>query len=186
MSLSNKAVFLDRDGTINVDKNYLYKIEDFVFLPGVLDALKKLQDAGYKLFVMTNQSGIARGFYSEDDYQKLTDWMLSELKKVGVVLSGVYYCPHLPDASVLKYKVDCECRKPKLGMFNKAVNDFHLDLNASFAVGDKERDLAICKSAQTKGILLYSGQTLHEENIYKIKGGLAEAAKIILNEEEIA
>jgi D-glycero-D-manno-heptose 1,7-bisphosphate phosphatase len=140
----NKAVFLDRDGTINVEKNYLYKIEDFEFLPGVIEGLKLLQDAGYLLIIITNQSGIARGYYTEEDFNRLNNWMLNQLKENGVNISKVYYCPHLPDSPVEKYRKDCDCRKPKLGMFLQAVVDYNIDLCKSFAIGDKIRDCGIC------------------------------------------
>ena len=99
----NKAVFLDRDGTINIDKNYLYRKEDFEFMPGAIDGLKKLQEAGYLLIVITNQSGIARGYYTEADYEKLTEYMKSELQKKGVFLTEVLYCPHHPEGVISEY-----------------------------------------------------------------------------------
>ena len=150
----NKAIFLDRDGTINVEKHYLYKIEDFEFLPGVIAALKKLQDVGFLLIIITNQSGIARGYYSEEDFLKLNTWMLDELKRHDVFILDVYYCPHLPDASIDKYRKTCECRKPKLGMFEQAVIEHNIDLGHSFAIGDKLRDCAICEKTDCRGFLI--------------------------------
>ena len=150
----NKAIFLDRDGTINVEKNYLYKIEDFEFLPGVVEGLKLLQEAGYLLIIITNQSGIARGFYTEDDFLILNSWMLGVLKKSDVNITAVYYCPHLPDAHIEKYRKDCECRKPKLGLFNDAINEYDIDINNSFAIGDKVRDLEICFHSSCRGFLI--------------------------------
>ena len=152
--MKNKAIFLDRDGTINVDKGYVYKIEDFEFIPGAIEALRMLQNKGYLLIVITNQSGIARGYYSESDFQKLNSYMVSELKKEGVVISDVLYCPHLPDAPIAAYRKDCDCRKPKLGLFEKAIQKWDIDLSKSYAVGDKERDLSICLNSNCKGILL--------------------------------
>lgn len=150
----NRAVFLDRDGTINVEKNYLHKIEDFEFLPGAVDALKQLQLAGYKLIIITNQSGIARGYYSEEDFRKLNTWMLSSLKNKGIEITAVYYCPHLPDAKDTIYRKNCNCRKPKLGMYKKAIKDYDIDLSKSYAVGDKIRDCAICEQSECKGYLV--------------------------------
>lgn len=149
-----KAVFLDRDGTINVDKNYVYKIEDFEFLPGIIEALKLFQKKGYKLFIITNQSGIARGYYTEEKFNKLNSWMLNEFEKNSIQIEKVYYCPHLPDAEVLKYKKNCDCRKPNLELFYKAVEEFNIDLNQSIAIGDKGRDIAISKISQCKGYLV--------------------------------
>ena len=181
-----KAIFLDRDGTINIDKNYLYKISDFEFLPGVLESLKKLSDAGFLLFIITNQSGIARGYYTEGDFAVLNRWFISELNKHGIIITDIYYCPHHPEAKVEKYRISCDCRKPKLGMFYKAISQYNIDLNKSFAVGDKERDLEICKKTPVRGILLYSDLEKSIEksnNCFKIKGGLKEALDIILKEE---
>lgn len=158
----NKSVFLDRDGTINVEKAYLSKVEEFEYLPGVIEGLRMLQDAGFILIIVTNQSGIARGYYSEDDFLKLNEWMLSNLRKKGIKIAKVYYCPHHPNGKIEKYKMDCNCRKPKLGMYAKAVEDFDIDLTWSFAIGDKIRDLAICEKTSCRGYLI---SNLEEENI---------------------
>lgn len=150
----NKAIFLDRDGTINVEKNYLYKIEDFEYLPGVIDGLKMLQRAGFLLIIVTNQSGIGRGYYTEADFQKLNSWMIDSLKQQGVYVTDVYFCPHLPDAQIEKYRKNCNCRKPKLGMYEQAVRDHNISLTKSYAIGDKIRDCAICESTECKGFLI--------------------------------
>lgn len=150
----NRAIFLDRDGTLNVERHYLHKIEDFEFLPGVIDTLRKLQQAGFLLIILTNQSGIGRGYYTEENFIKLNEWMLNTLRKVGVNISRVYYCPHLPDAKIEKYRLDCECRKPKLGMFKQAIKDFDIDLSNSYTIGDKIRDCALCENTPCRGILI--------------------------------
>lgn len=165
----NKAVFLDRDGTINVEKNYLYRIEDFEFLPGVVDALKLLQQAGYLLIIITNQSGIGRGYYTEADFQKLNSWMIDTLKNSGVYITDVYFCPHLPDAKIDKYRKECNCRKPKLGMYEQAVIDHSISLPNSFAIGDKIRDCAICESTECKGFLIGNNEKV--EVIGNVKQG---------------
>ena len=177
-----KAVFLDRDGTINCDKKYLFKREGFEYLCGVKDALKCFSDAGFLLIIITNQSGIARGFYTEHDYSVLTDWMLSDLKNDGIEISAVYFCPHHPKASILQYKKDCDCRKPKTGLFLKAVADYKIDLSQSYAIGDKERDVAICKESDCKGFVLYSGKNERVGNVTYINGGLKEACDILLGD----
>lgn len=164
-----KAIFLDRDGTINVEKNYLYKIEDFEFLPRVIDALKILQDAGFCLIIVTNQSGIARGFYSEEDLRRLHDWMTDSLLKQGIKIEHIYYCPHHPEASVDKYRKNCEYRKPGIGMYMHAVADFDIDLEKSYAIGDKLRDCAICKMTECKGFLIGSNEDA--EAIEEVKQG---------------
>ena len=165
----NKAVFLDRDGTINVEKNYLYKIEDFEFLPGVIEGLKLLQDAGYLLIIITNQSGIARGYYTEEDFNRLNNWMLNQLAEYGINITKVYYCPHLPDATVKEYRIDCECRKPKLGMYYQAIRDYDIDLGQSYAIGDKIRDCAICETTECKGYLI--GKNEKNEVICSVRQG---------------
>ncbi len=168
----NKAIFLDRDGTINVEKHYLYKKEDFEFLPGVIDALKQLQRMGYLLIIITNQSGIGRGYYTEEDFLQLNDWMVGYLKRQGVTVTDVYYCPHLPDAKVAEYRMDCECRKPKLGMYRQAVKDHDIDLSQSYAIGDKIRDCAICESTPCKGFLI--GYNERPEVIAEVEQGKCE------------
>jgi D-glycero-D-manno-heptose 1,7-bisphosphate phosphatase len=153
----NKAVFLDRDGTINVDKEYLYKISDFEFMPGAREALYKLQRAGYRLVIITNQSGVARGYYSEEDIRSLHDWLVKTLAKDGILISKIYYCPHHPDACAEAYRLKCDCRKPGLSLFYRAVSELDIDLDASFAVGDRMRDLQICNVSKCKGYLLGAG-----------------------------
>lgn len=150
----NKAAFLDRDGTINVDKDYLYKIDDFEYLPYAIDGLKLLQDQGYMLVIVTNQSGIARGYYSEDDYLRLDSWMKADLATKGVKITGSYYCPHLPEAPMQEYSEDCDCRKPKSGLFFRAAKELEINIDLSIAIGDRLRDLAICENTRCKGILI--------------------------------
>ena len=130
----NKAVFLDRDGVINLDKAYVSKIEDFEFCEGVFEALKHFQNLGYLLIVVTNQSGIGRGYYSEEDFQILTVCMQKELLHVKIKIDAIYHCPHAPE-------VNCACRKPKSGMFLKAIEDFDIDVANSWMIGDKETDM---------------------------------------------
>ena len=163
----NKAVFLDRDGTINVEKNYLYKIEDFEFLPGVVESLKSLQQAGFLLIIITNQSGIGRGYYTIQDFQKLNSWMVDYLKSQGVFITDVYYCPHLPDAQIEEYRKDCNCRKPKSGMYEQAIIDHNIALSESYAIGDKIRDCAICESTECRGFLV--GQNEKDNIIEEVK-----------------
>lgn len=150
----NKAAFLDRDGTINIDKDYLYRTDDFEYLPGAVEGLRKLQEKGFYLIVVTNQSGIARGYYSEDDYLALDRWMKDDLASKGVLITASYYCPHLPDAPVSAYSKECECRKPKSGLYYRAAKDWDIDIDSSIAVGDRIRDLSICEKTGCKGVLI--------------------------------
>lgn len=150
----NKAIFLDRDGTINIDKEYLYKIEDFEFTYKAVEALELLKKNGYKIVIVTNQSGIARGFYSEEDVTVLHDWLVQYLSQKGIHIDGIYYCPHHPDGVIKKYAIECNCRKPALGLYYKAIEELNVDTAASFAVGDNLRDLSICSESNIKGILI--------------------------------
>jgi len=132
----NKALFLDRDGVINVEKNYLYKIEDFEFIDGIFELCKYYERLGFIIVVVTNQSGIARGFYSEEEFEILTSWMKEEFLKQDILISKVYYCPHHP-----KISGACSCRKPNPGMLLDASKDLNIDLAKSIIIGDKERDI---------------------------------------------
>ena len=131
-----KGLFLDRDGVINVEKEYLYKIEDFEFINGIFDLCQHYQDLGYMIFVVTNQSGIARKYYTEEDFHLLTEWMIQEFKKRDITIEKVYHCPHHP-----KINKECSCRKPEPGMILQAKEEFNLDLAHSLMIGDKERDI---------------------------------------------
>ena len=136
------AVFIDRDGTINMEKHYLHKIEDFEFIHGSDKAIKMLNDKGFLVIIVTNQSGVARGFYNEEDVKKLHDHMKQELNKVGAHFDAIYYCPHHDESVIKQYKIDCDCRKPKTGMFNSAKKEFDIDLNNSWMIGDKKEDIS--------------------------------------------
>jgi D-glycero-D-manno-heptose 1,7-bisphosphate phosphatase len=137
----NKAVILDRDGTINEDRGYIYRPEDFVFLPGVPEAVRTMREKGYAVIVITNQSGVARGFFTTDDVERLHKHMQNELQKYGARVDGVYYCPHLPNGAVKEFAAECRCRKPETGLFERAVREFDIDAGRSYAVGDRLRDI---------------------------------------------
>lgn len=160
--MGTKAVFLDRDGVINVEKEYLHKWQDFEFLPTVLETCRKINEAGYLIVIITNQSGIARGFYSLGDFDLLTEQMLQEFKEQGINVADVYCCPHHPD-----YDGDCDCRKPEPGMILQAVNDFDIDLSQSFLAGDKESDIeAGINAGICKNFLMQTG---HEVDVANTK-----------------
>lgn len=166
----NKAILLDRDGTINEDYGYVFEIEKFKFIEGVIEGLKILRDLGYKLIVITNQSGIARGYYTEEDAIKIFNYMKDKLLKENIVIEKVYYCPHIGD--------NCNCRKPKLELFYKAQREFDIDFNKSYAIGDKLRDLAICEKENIKGFLLNNDEGIKNSNIQRGKNLLEVAKKI--------
>lgn len=137
----NKAIFLDRDGTINVEVDYLHKKEDFKFEKDADKAIKIFNELGYKVLVVTNQSGIARGYYSEEDLGILHKYVDQELEKIDAKVDAYYYCPHHLDAKIEKYRIDCQCRKPNLGMFMEAKEEFDVNFEESIIVGDKLSDL---------------------------------------------
>ena len=142
------AVFLDRDGVINVDHGYVSTWERFEFLPGVPDALRALQDAGYLLIVVSNQSGIGRGYYCEADVESLNQAIAQHLgSTVGVTLLAFYHCPHHPTEAEGEFRRQCDCRKPAPGMIRQAVLDHGIDLKTSLLVGDKDSDIEAGRAA---------------------------------------
>jgi len=143
VSLKTKALFLDRDGVINIDKGYVYKKEEFEFCDGVFETLRYAKELGYLLIVVTNQSGISRGYYTQEEFETLTAFMIDEFQKEGITIDKVYHCPHHPDSG-------CECRKPKPGMLLKAKEEFDIDLDSSVMIGDKKSDVEVAKNAGVK------------------------------------
>lgn len=143
----NKALFLDRDGVINIDTGYVYKISQFKFQEGIFDLCKLALDRGYLIIIVTNQAGIGRGLYSQSDFFALTNWMLDEFSCKGVDIANVYYCPYHPFAGIGLYKRSSYDRKPNPGMIISAAIDFGLDLKASIMIGDKESDVIAAHSA---------------------------------------
>ena len=153
-----KTIFLDRDGVINKEINYLHKIEDFEFINGVFEACQYLENLNYKIIITTNQSGISRGYYTENDFQKITKWMLSQFNNNNIDILDVIHCPHLPSDF-------CDCRKPKPGMLLSAETKHNIDMENSWMIGDKENDI---KAANNAGIintiLVKSGHEIDELN----------------------
>jgi D-glycero-D-manno-heptose 1,7-bisphosphate phosphatase len=165
-AVCNRAAFIDRDGVINVDSSYVSREVDFVFLPGAVDALRQLQDAGFLLVVVTNQSGIARGLFTEMEYRRVTQYMKVQLAAAGVQLSAVEYCPHLPNAELAQYRQDCSCRKPRPGMLERAALALNIDLAASILVGDRASDIQAGRNAGVgRCWLVRSGQRLSQSDI---------------------
>lgn len=145
-----KAAFLDRDGVINFDKGYLYRVEDFEYLPGAISGMIKLQNQGFEIVIVTNQSGIARGLYTEEQFKSLTQYIELDLSERGIKVLETYYCPHHPNGKLKQFAFDCSCRKPKPGMILNAAKRHGIDLNNSILIGDKERDLAAGVAAGIK------------------------------------
>ncbi len=162
----NKAIFLDRDGVINKDFGYVHKVDDFEFIDGVFEACKELKAMGYMLVVVTNQSGIARGMYSEDEFHTLTEWMDWNFVDKGVELDGIYFCPHHPDKGINEYKQECDCRKPKPGMLESAASFLKIDLSQSVMIGDKHDDMLAAHNAGVPiKVLVRSGKEIATSEI---------------------
>ena len=144
----NKAIFLDRDGVINKEIGYVYRLEDFILTDDIIPSLKKFQNAGFIFVIITNQSGIAKALYTHEDVAKIHTHLLSLMKENGIIISEIYYCPHHPDVE------PCICRKPDSGMIEKAVARFNIDISRSYFIGDKERDVQAGEKAGVKSILI--------------------------------
>lgn len=158
-----KAVFFDRDGVINRDFGYVGTLERFEFLEGVEQALADIKKLGYKTVLVTNQSGIARGLYTIDDFDTVTEFMQGQLDLVGAKFDGIYFCPHHPKATVAEFRCDCTCRKPKSDMFNWAQKELDLDMEHSIMVGDHVTDLQAARGAGV-GNLILVGEHIESES----------------------
>ncbi|WP_267323569.1 D-glycero-beta-D-manno-heptose 1,7-bisphosphate 7-phosphatase [Mycolicibacterium mucogenicum] len=156
-----RAVFLDRDGVLNVDRGFVAKPDDFEWVRGAREAVRFLNGAGYLVVVVTNQSGIGRGFHAESDFRSLHNWIDGQLENCGAYIDAVYFCPHLPDAPLAEYRVTCECRKPRPGMLQQAIREWDIDPAQSFLIGDRDRDCAAAAAAGVAGYL-FDGPDLFE------------------------
>ena len=153
-----KTIFLDRDKVINKEVNYLHKIEDFEFIDGVFDTCQYFKSLNYKIIIITNQSGISRGYYTENDFQKVTNWMLGQFYIHNIDILDVIHCPHLPSDF-------CDCRKPKPGMLLSAKTKHNIDMENSWMIGDKENDIQAAHNAGIRNtILVKSGHEIDELN----------------------
>lgn len=163
VNVMKKAIFLDRDGTLNIDYGYVHDIDHFHFIEGSIEALKALQEMEYALVLVTNQSGIARGYFTEEEFNQLTEWMDWSLEDRGVHLDGIYYCPHHPKGAG-KYKKECDCRKPKPGLLLEAMADLGIDPKKSIMIGDKLDDVIAGKQANVgTTVLVQTGKEVTEE-----------------------
>lgn len=165
---TDKYIFLDRDGTLIKDSGYVYKARDLKFLPGTISGLKKLKKLGYKFIIISNQAGIARGFYSSKDAEKFNSELISKLANHGIKIEKIYICPHHPDITGI-----CSCRKPAIGLALKASRKFNINLRNSYFIGDKDCDIELGKNCGGKTILINNGQ-------YKIRAKSNYTAKNIL------
>ena len=170
-----KVVFLDRDGVINKDFGYVYRITDFVFIEGIIETCKKFQRFGYNIVVVTNQSGIARGYYQDKDFHELTNWMKVQFGNEGVEILDVLYCPHGPQSM-------CSCRKPQPGMLVEACEKYAVNIRESWLIGDKETDIQAAHAAGVENTILLNSQDNGEKVFTKAKfmiGSIWESIGIV-------
>jgi len=183
------AIFIDRDGTINEDFGYISNPDDLIIFPWVAEALRLINDARLKAIVVTNQSGVARGIYTEDELRLIHSRMIDELGKQGARIDGVYYCPHHPDYGDERYRRECECRKPRPGLLHAAARDHTINLAHSFVIGDKASDINLASVAGAQGALVLTGygrETLAHPDHWPCKprlvaDNLLHAIKLILD-----
>lgn len=163
------ALFLDRDGIINVDRGYVHKKQDFKFIDGIFELCRRAKALGYWIFVITNQSGIGRGYYTESQFNTLSEWMETKFRDQNVSIDQVYFCPHHVEATIDVYKKECHCRKPNPGMIVRATKDYKIDLPNSILLGDKLTDI---QAGQRAGILtniLYDSNEFENFEMESIK-----------------
>jgi D-glycero-D-manno-heptose 1,7-bisphosphate phosphatase len=154
---NNRAIFLDRDGTINEETGYIDHVNRFKIFPFVADSIKMFRKKDFKIFVVTNQSGIARGYFSEEVLNEIHKKLLNYLSENGTSIDAIYYCPHHPTEGKGKYTIDCNCRKPKTGMIDQAVKEYDIDLSNSYMIGDRFKDIQFAKSLNMKSGFLFTG-----------------------------
>ena len=180
-----KACFLDRDGVVNVEKSYVHKLEDLIVYEETYEAVKLLKDNAYKVIVITNQGGVAKGYYKESDIHAVHKEIDRLLNIRALSIDAYYYCLHHPEGSIKEYTLDCECRKPAPGMIFQAAEDFNIDLSLSFMIGDKMSDIKAARKAGCTGILVETGHGLEHRDkaISKsiiVKKNILEAVKYYL------
>ncbi len=153
-----KALFLDRDGIINLDHGYVYKIENFEFTEGIFELLHLFKNEGYLLFIVTNQSGIGRGYYSQENFDTLTTWLLTQFKQKDIDIAQVAYCPHSPEEH-------CTCRKPKTGMIDEILEHYSLDLVHSWMIGDKQSDIDLATNVGIGSSIAIGEREIHDARL---------------------
>jgi len=165
----SRALFLDRDGVINEDRGYVFEMKDFVFISGIFELIKKAYDLNMKIFVITNQAGIGRGFYNEEDFLELNKWMCQKFKEIGTPINKVYFCPTHPNHGLGDYKKVDNFRKAAPGMILQARDEFDIDLSSSVLVGDKPSDIIAGNRANVGQNILLSDSLVDELSSYSYK-----------------
>jgi D-glycero-D-manno-heptose 1,7-bisphosphate phosphatase len=179
--MKERALFLDRDGVVNVDSGYTHRQDQFAFIPGIFELVAEATRRGYKTFIVTNQAGIGRGYYTEQDFWTLMDWVTEKFAEAGGSIQRTYFCPHHPEHGVGPYHQECACRKPAPGMLLQAAHDYDIDLGHSVFLGDKKTDMAAGRAAGV-GALLYMGDEPDYQPAIKIASPLDAIAYLRLDE----
>ncbi|MFN8006580.1 MAG: HAD family hydrolase [Terriglobia bacterium] len=193
--MPNIGVFIDRDGTISEEVGYINHVSRFQVYPWSPDAIRSLNQIGLRAILVTNQAGVARGYFKESMIEEVHQKLRNELGKTGAFLDAIYYCPHHPSAGVPPYRMDCNCRKPKPGMLLRAASEFEIDLSQSYVIGDRYSDIELARNAGSKAIFVLSGYGLGEYEYQRqhwivqpdwIARDLQEATEIILRQYQAA
>ena len=163
--MKNKALFFDRDGVVNIDKEYIYKIEDFSFTEGIFNLVKYAKNMGYLVIIVTNQSGIGRGFFTEEQFLFLNEWMIQEFLNYNILIDHVYFCSTHPTEGIGKYKTEDYRRKPNPGMILEAAQDYNIDLKKSILIGDRDTDMLAGKSSGIEKLFFYNNSKKFKEAI---------------------
>jgi D-glycero-D-manno-heptose 1,7-bisphosphate phosphatase len=183
-----KAVFIDRDGTINVEKGHVHRIEDFEFIPGSMEALRLLTRRGIKIYIISNQAGIAKGYYTEEDFRKLTGFMTGQFQKEDVKVERVLYCPHHPEGIIPEYAIKCSCRKPEIGLVSVIMEQEGFGSSEVALIGDKNSDIEVGSKLGIRTYLVLTGYGMEHRvntNATYIKKDLHEAAQHLLESESL-
>jgi len=160
--MKKPAVFLDRDGTINEQMGYINHLSRFVIFPCVAEAVRLLNDNDFWVIVLTNQGGVARGYYPIELMHEIHDLLTISLKKKGTIIDGIFYCPHHPAGIMPEYSTECDCRKPKTGLIHQALEAFDIDMSNSYMVGDRHVDIELASRIEIDGVLVKTGYGLGE------------------------
>lgn len=158
--MKKPAVFIDRDGTINEQMGYINHLSRFKILPGIPEAIRLLNENNFLAIVVTNQSGVARGYFPIELVDEVHSFMEDSLRKAGAFVDGIFFCPHYPTGNVPEYTIECDCRKPKTGLIDQALSSFDIDVSRSYVVGDHSTDLELAHNVGLKGIMVKSGYGL--------------------------